>query len=167
MKLPEPIIINPDSVPALNWGIIGPGGIAETFVGATQKHTAQRFAAVASRTPGRADEFASTFNIPKVHASYQDLVEDDELDAIYISSHQGDHFEHAMLALDAGKSILVEKPITYFPDQARQIFEKAAANGLLAMEAMWTRYLPQSTILRQLLDSRASQWLDCPHKNWR
>ena len=153
MKLPEPIIINPDSVPALNWGIIGPGGIAETFVGATQKHTSQRFAAVASRTPGRADEFASKFNIPKVHASYQDLVEDDELDAIYISSHQGDHFEHAMLALDAGKSILVEKPITYFPDQARQIFEKAASKGLLAMEAMWTRYLPQSTILRQLLDS--------------
>ena len=153
MKLPDPIIIDPQSVPALNWGIIGPGGIAETFVGATQKHTSQRFAAVASRTAGRGDEFASKFNIPKVHANYAELVADDELDAIYIASHQGDHFEHAMLAIEAGKSILVEKPITYLPEQAEQIFAAAARHKVLAMEAMWTRYLPQSTILRQLLAS--------------
>jgi len=91
--------------------------------------------------------------IIKVHANYAELVADDELDAIYIASHQGDHFEHAMLAIEAGKSILVEKPITYLPEQAEQIFAAAARHKVLAMEAMWTRYLPQSTILRQLLAS--------------
>ena len=153
MLLPEPIIIDPMSVPALNWGIIGPGGIAEVFVEATQKHTAQRFIGVASRTEGRADEFASKFNIPKAHKNYEDLVADEEIDAIYISSHMSDHFKHAMLAINAGKSILVEKPITYLPEEAEKIFAAAKAAGVLAMEAMWTRYLPQSTILRQLLEA--------------
>jgi predicted dehydrogenase len=153
MKLPEPIIIDPQSVPSLNWGIIGPGAIAETFVAATQKHTSQRFIAVASRTAGRAEEFAGKFDIPKTHASYQDLVADEEIDAIYISSHMSDHFEHAMLAIAAGKNILVEKPITYLPEKAEQIFAAAREAKVLAMEAMWTRYLPQSTILRQLLQS--------------
>jgi predicted dehydrogenase len=153
MKLPEPIIIDPQSVPSLRWGIIGPGRIAETFVAATQKHTSQRFIGVASRTQGRAQEFASKFNIPKTFANYQDLVADEEIDAVYISSHMSDHFEHAMLAINAGKSILVEKPITYLPEEAEQIFAAARQAKVLAMEAMWTRYLPQSTILRQLLES--------------
>jgi len=153
MKLPEPIIIDPNTVPSLNWGIIGPGAIAEVFVAAVQKHTAQRFIGVASRTNGRGEEFASKFNIPKTYASYEELVADEEIDAVYISSYMSDHFEHAMLAIKADKSILVEKPITYLPEEAEAIFAAAREAGVLAMEAMWTRYLPQSTILRQLLDS--------------
>lgn len=152
MKLPDPEIIEPTSVPSLNWGIIGPGNIAEVFVGASQKHTAQNFQAVASRTPGRADAFADKFSIPNVHSSYEDLVASDELDAIYISSWQHEHFEHAMLALSAGKHVLVEKPITIEPAHAEMIFKLATEKGLLAMEAMWTRYLPQSTIIRKLLE---------------
>ena len=151
MKLPVPKIIDPASVPVLRWGIIGPGSIAETFVGATQNHTKQEFHAVASRTPGRAQEFADKFKIPKTYASYQDLVADPDLDAIYIASYPADHHAHALLALTAGKHVLVEKPITYLPEHAKEIFEVAKSKGLLAMEAMWTRYLPQSTILQQLL----------------
>ena len=146
-----PQIIDPSSVPVLKWGVIGPGGIAEVFVGSVQKHTKQSFLAVASRTPGRAQEFADKFNIPKVHESYEALVADPEVDAIYIASHQGDHFEHAMLALRAGKHILVEKPITYFAHQAKELFDFAKSQGVLAMEAMWTRYLPQSDIIRRLI----------------
>lgn len=153
MLLPAPELITPDSVPSLRWGIIGPGGIAEVFVGSAQKHTSQRFLAVASRTKGRAEEFAKRFSIPTIHKSYEELVQDPQLDAIYIASWQVEHFEHAMLALNAGKHVLVEKPITVLPEHAEQIFSLAKSKGLLAMEAMWTRYLPQSTIIRQLLQS--------------
>ena len=153
MNIPEPEIIDPASVPSLKWGIIGPGGIAEVFVSACQKHTAQSFHSVASRTPGRAHEFAEKYQIPKVHDSYETLVADDEIDALYISSWQSEHYEHAMLALNAGKHVLVEKPITVLPEHAKEIFALAKEKGLLAMEAMWTRYLPQSTIIRKLLAS--------------
>lgn len=151
MRLPEPEIIEPMSVPSLSWGIIGPGNIAEVFVSASKKYTAQNFLAVASRTSGRASAFADKFSIPRVHENYQALVADDELDAIYIASWQHEHFEHAMLALNAGKHVLVEKPITIDPHHAEQIFALAKQKGLLAMEAMWTRYLPQSTMIRKLL----------------
>jgi predicted dehydrogenase len=153
MNIPEPDIIDPNSVPSLKWGIIGPGGIAEVFVAACQKHTSQSFHAVASRTPGRAAEFAGKFGIPKTHESYEALVADEEIDAVYIASWQAEHHEHAMLALRAGKHVLVEKPITVLPEHAREIFALAKEKGLLAMEAMWTRYLPQSTIIRKLLSS--------------
>lgn len=153
MSLPAPKVIDPSSIPALRWGIIGPGGIAEVFVEASQKHTTQVFSAVASRTKGRAAEFANKFGIPTVHESYEQLVDDPNLDAIYIASWQVEHFEHAMLALNAGKHVLVEKPITVLPEHAEAIFALANQKGLLAMEAMWTRYLPQSTIIRQLLES--------------
>lgn len=150
--LPAPRIIDPSSVPALRWGVIGPGAIAEMFVGTIHKHTIQRVHAVASRTPGRAQEFAAKFGIPQVFDSYDQLVTAD-IDAVYIASYQGDHFEHAMLALAAGKHVLVEKPITYLPDEAEKLLATAKKSGLLAIEAMWTRYLPQSDIIRQLLAS--------------
>lgn len=153
LKLPKPELLNPDSVPVLRWGVIGPGSIANVFVGATLSFTRQRITAVASRTPQRAAEFAVRHGLPTVHESYQALVNDPDVDAIYIASHQGDHFEHAMLALEGGKHVLVEKPITYLPEQAEVLLASARAKGLLAMEAMWTRYLPQSSIIRQLLAS--------------
>jgi len=153
MQIPEPDVIDPNSVPSLKWGIIGPGGIAEVFVAACQKHTSQTIHAVASRTPGRAAEFAAKFGIPKTHESYEALVADEEIDAVYIASWQAEHYEHAMLALRAGKHVLVEKPITVLPEHAKEIFALAKEKGLLAMEAMWTRYLPQSTIIRKLLAS--------------
>jgi predicted dehydrogenase len=151
MLIPSPEIIDPQSVPSLRWGIIGPGGIAEVFVSSSQKHTTQVFRAVASRTPGRAQEFATKYGIGRVYENYEQLVQDPELDAIYIASWQVEHFEHAMLALNAGKHVLVEKPITVLPEHAQNIFDLAKEKGLLAMEAMWTRYLPQSTIIRKLL----------------
>jgi predicted dehydrogenase len=151
MRLPEPEHIRIDSVPALNWGIIGPGKIATSFVDTTLKNTAQKFRAVASRSKERAEQFAHKFSIDSVYENYSQLVESSEINAVYIASWQVDHFEHAMLALNAGKHVLVEKPITYSPAEAQQIFELAKSKGLLAMEAMWTRYLPQSSIIRKLV----------------
>jgi len=151
MHIPAPEIVDPQSVPSLRWGVIGPGRIADSFVQSCLKHTNQKFKAVASRTADKADQFAAKFGIETVQGSYEELVSSDDLDAIYISSWQKDHFEHAMMALNAGKHVLVEKPITYLPEEAEQIFSLARQKNLLAMEAMWTRYLPQSTIIRKML----------------
>lgn len=151
MKLPKPRIIDPNSVPSLRWGIIGPGAIAQTFIAAVQTHTAQQIHGVASRTPGRAQEIAEKFSIPLVMDSYQELVSHPEIDVVYIASHMSDHFEHAMLAISAGKHLLIEKPITYSVSEARELLAAAKGAGVLAMEAMWTRYLPQSDVINQLL----------------
>ena len=153
MHLPKPQIIDPSSVPSLRWGVIGPGAIAESWVATVMENTQQRVSAVASRTPGRAQEFANKFSLEHVSANYEELVSRDDLDAVYIASYPSDHFEHAMLGLQAGKHVLIEKPLTLRSDHAIELLAFARSQGLLAMEAMWTRYLPQSTILRQLLDS--------------
>lgn len=153
MRLPEPRTIDPSSVPSLRWGIIGPGGIAQTFIDAVQKHSKQQIHAVASRTPGRAQEIAKKFNIPLVLNSYEELANHPEVDVVYIASHMSDHYEHAMLAINAGKHILVEKPITYSPKEAADLLAAARAKGVFAMEAMWTRYLPQSDVINQLIEA--------------
>ena len=144
---------DPASVPSLRWGIIGPGGIAKVFMGAVQKHTTQRIHAIASRTAGLAESISAEFSIPLTLENYEELVHHPEVDAVYIASHMSDHFEHAMLALKANKHVLIEKPITYLPSEARELLEFAKSKGLLAMEAMWTRYLPQSYLIRELLES--------------
>ena len=91
MLLPSPQIIDPNGVPSLRWGVIGPGEIAKTWVGSVKAHTAQQVVAVASRTPGRAEEFASEFGIPTVVETYEDLVMRDDIDAVYIASYPVDH----------------------------------------------------------------------------
>ena len=142
---------DPASVPSLRWGIIGPGGIAKVFMAAVQKHTRQRIHAVASRTQGLAESISAEFAIPLTLGSYEELVSHPEVDAVYIASHMKDHYEHAMQALKANKHVLIEKPITYLPAEAKEILAFAKSKGLLAMEAMWTRYLPQSYLIRELL----------------
>jgi predicted dehydrogenase len=118
-----------------------------------QKHTTQKIHALASRTPGRAEAVAEKFGIELVLEDYESLVQHPEVDAIYVASHIKDHYLHALLAINAGKHVLVEKPIAYLPEHAAEIFKTAREKGVLAMEAMWTRYLPQSDSIRQVLES--------------
>jgi predicted dehydrogenase len=155
MSLPAPRIIDPQSVPALRWGIIGPGWISEVFVSSIHQFTTQRAVAVASRTPGKADEFAKKYGIDTVHDSYEALVNDPNVDVIYVATHISDHLHHARMAVAAGKHVLVEKPLHYSPEDAEAFFAEATAAGVLAMEAMWTRYLPTSDVLRQLMTDGA------------
>lgn len=153
MHLPKPQIIDPSSVPSLRWGVIGPGAVAKSWVATVLENTEQSVCAVASTTPGRAQEFADKFSLEHVSASNEELVSREDLDAVDIASCPSDHFEHAMLGLRAGKHVLIEKPLTLRSGHAIEPLAFARSQGLLAMEAMWRRYLPQSTILRQLLDS--------------
>lgn len=150
-SLPAPRIVDPNSVPKLRWGVIGPGSIAETFVDSTHKYTAQRITAVASRTPGKGEAFASSRGIDKTYSSYEQLVSDPDIDVVYVATTHAFHLEHALLAIEAGKHVLVEKPVAITADQAQRIADAAAAANVLAMEAMWTRYLPHIDVIRQLL----------------
>jgi predicted dehydrogenase len=150
ITLPQPQLINPMSVTSYRWGVIGAAGIAHAFVPGVQKYTGQQIVAVASRTPGKAQAFAAEYGID-AHDDYESLLAREDIDVIYVATLPSQHKEHALMAIAAGKHVLIEKPVTLIPDEAREIFAAAKAKGVLAMEAMWTRYLPQYDILRQLV----------------
>jgi len=152
--IPVPHVIEPNSVTSYRWGVIGAGGIAEQFIETVQKHTSQKIVAVASRTENKAKDFREKFGIES-HGSYEELVSREDIDIVYVATIPSQHRDHAMLAITAGKHVLIEKPIALDPVEAKEIFEAAKSAGLLAMEAMWTRYLPQYDIIRQLIASQA------------
>ncbi|SDS64568.1 Gfo/Idh/MocA family protein [Microlunatus soli] len=155
--MPEsPIIPAPrprQPAPALKWGILGPGGIAGRFVDALHRQSDQQVVAVGSRALARAQEFAARHDIPQPVGSPAELVGLDEVDVVYIATPHDSHRAMAELALNAGKHIVVEKPFMMTEDDARSVFELARHNGLFAMEAMWTRYLPQADVLAQILEA--------------
>ena len=135
----------------LRWGVIATGGIAAEFVRDLELTDSGFVRAVGSRRMESADRFAERFDIPNRHVGYEDLVEDPEIDAVYVATPHPMHHGAALLALRAGKHVLVEKPITMNATEARQVVAVARENGLFAMEAMWTRFLPHVIEIRRLL----------------
>lgn len=134
----------------LRWGILATGGIARKFT--SDLITAGlAVAAVGSRTQESADRFAGEFGILAAHGSYAALAEDPGVDAIYIATPHPQHVEAARLALAGGKHVLIEKPITLTGFEAAEIRDLAEARGLVAMEAMWTRYVPMMARIREIL----------------
>ncbi|WP_125131536.1 Gfo/Idh/MocA family oxidoreductase [Microbacterium sp. 10M-3C3] len=135
---------------ALRWGILATGGIARAFT-ADLAVAGLTAAAVGSRSLESATAFAREFGIPRAHGSYDELVTDPEVDIVYIATPHPAHAENALAALDAGKHVLVEKPFTLTGAEAERVRERAAERGLLALEAMWTRFLPHMVRIRELL----------------
>jgi predicted dehydrogenase len=132
----------------VRWGILGTGGIASTFVTDLRLTDSGAAIAVGSRSQGSADSFADKFGIARRHASYESLVADPEVDVIYVATPHPVHRDSAVLALRAGKHVLVEKPFTMTAVGARDVVGVARKHGLFAMEAMWTRFLPDMAIVR-------------------
>jgi predicted dehydrogenase len=135
----------------VRWGILGTGGIASAFVTDLQLTDSGVAVAVGSRSQESADRFADTFGIASRHASYEFLVADPDVDVIYVATPHPMHHDNAILALRAGKHVLVEKPFTMNGVQAREIVRVARESGLFAMEAMWTRFLPHVAVIRDWL----------------
>jgi predicted dehydrogenase len=135
---------------SLRWGILGTGGIAALQ---TSDLLVNGFTvtAVGSRSQESADAFAAKWSIAAAHGSYEALVADPDVDAVYVATPHPFHHEHALLALSAGKHVLVEKPFTMNEAQARDIVTLAELNNLVVLEAMWTRYLPHMVRIRDLL----------------
>ena len=107
--------------------------------------------AVGSRSLERAQAFAAEFGVARSYGSYGSLVADSGVDAIYVASPHSEHHGHALLALGAGKPVLVEKVFTRNAAEAAAVIEAARAQGLLAVEAMWTRFLPHIDVVRRCL----------------
>jgi predicted dehydrogenase len=139
----------------LRWGILGTGGIAHTFATDLRLTDSGVLSAVGSRSPGSADRFANEFGIAARHPSYESLVADPSVDVVYVATPHPMHRDNAILALRAGKPVLVEKPFAMNAVEAAEIVEVARQQGLFAMEAMWTRFLPHIAVVRDWLALRA------------
>jgi predicted dehydrogenase len=135
----------------VRWGILGTGGIAGTFVTDLRLAASGVAVAVGSRSQGSADRFADRFGIANRHGSYASLAADPDVDVIYVATPHPMHRDNAILALRAGKHVLVEKPFTMNAAEAREIAAVARERGLFAMEAMWTRFLPDVAVIRDWL----------------
>ena len=149
--LPKPRYFNSEESKKLRWGIFGAGWIAEAMVKTGQINSQQDFVAIASRTPGKAEAFAQKWNLSSSHNSYEELAAREDIDTIYIATLPSDRLKVALIAISAGKHVLIEKPITMDVSEAEQIYEAAKAHKVLALEAMWTRFLPQMDIARQVI----------------
>lgn len=132
---------------SIKWGILGTGGIAREFAQDVQAHTEMAISAVGSRTKEKAASFLDNVT---AFGSYEELVNSD-VDAIYVATPHQFHAENTILALNAGKPVLCEKPFAVNSIQAKEMAHTAQTNNLLLMEAMWTRYLPHIQKVRELM----------------
>jgi len=135
------------------WGIIGTGGIAGEFANDLSYLNNHTVAAVGSRKLSTAQQFASKYPDCVGYASYSELVADPNLDGIYIATPQNFHVEHTILALDAGKPVLCEKPFAINTSEVELMVKTATQNQLTLIEAMWTRFLPHIEIVRKIINS--------------
>jgi len=152
IALPDARLVPLRTAASLRWGILAPGEIAGDFVHALHVHTEQRVCAVGSRSSARAEAFARRHGIERSYGSYEQLVVDPGVDIVYVSSPNSEHRRLAIMAIEAGKHVLVEKPMAASAADARAIATAATGAGVFAMEAMWSAFLPQSSVIRALLD---------------
>ena len=135
----------------LRWGLIGTGWIADSFAADLACTDSGRVVAVGSRRIETANRFADRFEIPNRHGSYEALVADPEVDVVYVATPHPLHHPNTLLALRAGKPVLVEKPFTMNAVEARELVAAARAEKLFCMETMWTRFLPHIAQIRRLV----------------
>ncbi len=134
------------------WGILGTGGIARAFVGDLALLGGHSVAAVGSRTLSSAQEFAAKSPGAIAYGSYEELVRSD-VDAIYVATPHPMHRDNALLAMRAGKPVLVEKAFTVNSAQARELVEYSGTHRIALMEAMWSRFLPHIQVIKDLISA--------------
>ena len=135
-----------------SWGILGPGGIAQAFAKDLAFIEGHTIGAVGSRSLSNAQNFATTFG-GTAYGSYEELVADSSIDAIYVATPHPAHHDNVILALNAGKPVLCEKPFAVNAQQAQAMVDAAAKNKVALMEAMWARFLPHYAKVREIVAS--------------
>lgn len=135
-----------------NWGILGPGGIARAFAQDLNFIPGHTIAAVGSRSLANAQKFSSNFG-GTAYGSYEELVADPAIDAIYVATPHPAHHDNVILALNAGKPVLCEKPFAVNAKEAQAMVDAASRNSVALMEAMWARFLPHYAKVREIVDS--------------
>ena len=136
----------------MNIAILGAGGIAntmaKTIVGMNDNNIS--LYAVAARDGERAKKFAKEYGIEKFYGSYEEMVQDEQVDLVYIATPHSHHYEHMKLCLNNGKHVLCEKAFTVNAKQAEEVIALGKEKGLLVAEAIWTRYMPVKTMIRHI-----------------
>lgn len=135
----------------IRWGILGAGGIADTVAGDIALSDDNVVTAVAARDAHRAAAFAAKHGFEHGYGDYRALVADDDVDVVYLATTHPSHHDLALMAIDAGKAVLIEKPLCLNAAEARDVFAAAERAGVFAMEAMWMRTNPLIRTARQLI----------------
>ena len=138
----------------VHWGIIGLGKIANKFAADLQLSDNAILQGVASRNMNKAIAFAEKHNAVSTFDSYEKLVNDSEIDVIYIATPHTFHFENTLLCLQNGKAVLCEKPMGINSTQVQTMIEEAKSRKLFLMEAIWTRFMPAIEKTLELLDEK-------------
>lgn len=135
----------------IKWGVLGPGRIAHKFAEGLRHVRGGRLTAVGSRNLSRAKDFAAMYHAPKAYGSYEELVSDGSIDAIYVATPHPQHSACCRICLEAGKHVLCEKPITVNALEAHELAKLARLQKVLLMEAMWTRFIPTTKAVIELI----------------
>ncbi len=143
------------TIPSLRWGILGPGSIAKKFAKAIPAAQHATLVAVASRSLDKAKAFATEFGVARVHGSYEALLADPEVDAVYIATPHPFHPRWVIAACEAKKHVLCEKPIALNSWQTEAMIQAARENGVFLMEAFMYRCHPQTARVLELVRSKA------------
>lgn len=136
---------------ALRLGLLSTARINDEILAAANETDKVEIVGVGSRDAAKADAYAAEHGIPRAHGSYEALLTDPELDAVYISLPNGLHHEWTMKALSAGKHVLCEKPYSRHPEKVEEAFAAAEASGLVLMEAFMYRHHPQTRLVERLV----------------
>ena len=135
-----------------SWGILGPGGIARAFAKDLTLLEGHTIGAVGSRSLANAQSFADEFG-GTAYGSYEELVNDSTIDAIYVATPHPAHHDNVILALNAGQPVLCEKPFAVNAQEAQAMVDAASRNNVALMEAMWARFLPHYAKVREIVAS--------------
>lgn len=136
----------------INWGIIGAGNIAHRFTKSLQHDSDCRLTAVSCRTKEKAQIFANEYNVPHAYGGFEHIIEDPEVDAVYIALPHKYHKEWALKCMQAGKPVLCEKPAVIHAEEMREIMDCHSKTDILFMEAMKTRFTPVYQDIHALMD---------------
>ncbi len=135
------------------WGIIGTGGIARAFANDLALLDGHVVAAVGSRKLESANSFAAHYYGAVGYGSYNELINDSNIDAVYVATPHPAHKENVIYALNASKPVLCEKPFAVNSIEAKEMVAAAEANNVALMEAMWARFLPHYAKIREIIAS--------------
>jgi predicted dehydrogenase len=135
----------------MNIGILGAGGIASTMAGTIARMHGIENYAIASRDFSKAEAFRKANGMVKAYGSYEELVADPKVDLVYITTPHSQHAANALLALKYKKPVLCEKAFTANQKEARKVLSAFEKEKVFITEAIWTRYMPSRTIIRNLI----------------
>ncbi|HMJ70958.1 MAG TPA: Gfo/Idh/MocA family oxidoreductase [Cyclobacteriaceae bacterium] len=138
-----------------NYGIIGPGRIANSFCKALQRSERVKIHGVASRDISRAKDFAKQFGAPKTYSSYEAIAKDPDIDVIYIATPHAFHAEQVLICLRNKKPVVCEKPLTLNHAAAEELVREAQANNTFLLEGMWSRFNPAVRMAKELIEAGA------------